>query len=214
MHQVHLTCHRSLSTVTKVSWLFSFMMWQRNAGCYPRGLFIAAAIYSGIRFVAMVIQWSLGVHLCLHSHRWNPNDDIYCYFLLRSSVMFSECYFMNTECVHEFRANLQYRNVIPSRFISYENNNFLTLAGSGILPNMIRAVNQSQFTPKMKANAVSRLLSSLVWIDHYILCNQLTALMIFGKIHFLLISGNQFFHKIKRDGITSLHGIHLKVVEW
>ena len=31
-----------------------------------------------------------------------------------------------------------------------------------ILPNMIRAANQSQFTPKMKANAVSRLLSSLV----------------------------------------------------
>ena len=30
------------------------------------------------------------------------------------------------------------------------------------LPNMIEVVNPSQFTPKMKANAVSRLLSSLV----------------------------------------------------
>ena len=51
---------------------------------------------------------------------------------------------------------------------------------------MIGAVNQSQFTSKMKANAVSRLLSSLVWIDQYNECNQLTALIIFGKIHFLL----------------------------
>ena len=31
-----------------------------------------------------------------------------------------------------------------------------------------------------------------------------TALIIFGKIHFLLISENEFFYEIKRDGITSL----------
>ena len=37
-----------------------------------------------------------------------------------------------------------------------------------------------------------------------------TALIIFGKIHFLLISENEFFHEIKRDGITSFHGIHDK----
>ena len=34
------------------------------------------------------------------------------------------------------------------------------------------------------------------------------ALIIFGKIHLLLTSENDFFHEIKRDGITSLHGIH------
>ena len=50
-----------------------------------------------------------------------------------------------------------------------------------ILPNMIRVANQSQFTPKMKANAVSRLLSSLVWIDQYYECNRLTALIIFWQ---------------------------------
>ena len=34
-------------------------------------------------------------------------------------------------------------------------------------------------------------------------------LSIFDKMHFLLISQNEFFfHEIKRDGITSLHGIH------
>ena len=38
---------------------------------------------------------------------------------------------------------------------------------------------QSQFTPKMKANAVSRLLSSLVWIDHYNECNGMTSFMEF-----------------------------------
>ena len=38
---------------------------------------------------------------------------------------------------------------------------------------------QSQFTPKMKANAVPRLLSSLVWIDHYNECNGMTGFMEF-----------------------------------
>ena len=38
---------------------------------------------------------------------------------------------------------------------------------------------QSQFTPKMKANAVPRLLSSLVWIDQYNECNGMTGFMEF-----------------------------------
>ena len=68
---------------------------------------------------------------------------------------------------------------------------------------MIRAVNQSQFTPKMKANAVSRLLSTLVWIDQNNECNQSIAPIIFGKMHFLLISENEFTHEIKYNGMTS-----------
>ena len=36
---------------------------------------------------------------------------------------------------------------------------------------------QCQFTPKMKANAVPHLLSSLVWIDHYSECNGMMSLM-------------------------------------
>ena len=67
---------------------------------------------------------------------------------------------------------------------------------------------RSQFTPKMKANAKPRLLSSLVRIDSGV---------IFGKIHFLLISENEFFPEINvtelRDGITSLHGIHVKLLK-
>ena len=38
------------------------------------------------------------------------------------------------------------------------------------------------------------------------------ALIIFGKMYFLLISENEFFHEVKRDGITSLHGIHDRVL--
>ena len=38
---------------------------------------------------------------------------------------------------------------------------------------------QSQFTPTMKANAVPRLLSSLVWIDQYNECNGMTSFMEF-----------------------------------
>ena len=40
----------------------------------------------------------------------------------------------------------------------------------------------------------------------------MTTLTIFGKMHFLLISENELFHEIKRDGITSLHGIHAKAI--
>ena len=35
--------------------------------------------------------------------------------------------------------------------------------------------------------------------------------IIFGVNHFLLITENEFTHEIKRDGITSLHGIHDKL---
>ena len=38
---------------------------------------------------------------------------------------------------------------------------------------------QSQFTPKMKANAIPRLLSSVVWIDQYNECNGMTSFMEF-----------------------------------
>ena len=43
----------------------------------------------------------------------------------------------------------------------------------------VTPLRQSQFTPKMKANAVPRLLSSLVWIDQYNQCNGLTSFMEF-----------------------------------
>ena len=54
------------------------------------------------------------------------------------------------------------------------------------LTNAATPQRQSQFTPKMKANAESRLLSSLVWIDHYneynwALWSQLTTLIIFWQ---------------------------------
>ena len=61
---------------------------------------------------------------------------------------------------------IPWKLVIPSRFISWKTH-FLILSGSVFCQKMIRAVNQNQFTPKMKANAVSHLLSSLVWIDQY-----------------------------------------------
>ena len=34
------------------------------------------------------------------------------------------------------------------------------------------------------------------------------AAVIFGTMHFLLISQSELFREIKRDEITSLHGIH------
>ena len=40
---------------------------------------------------------------------------------------------------------------------------------------------QSQFTPKMKANAIPRLLSSLVWIGQYNEWNRMTSFMEFMK---------------------------------
>ena len=67
---------------------------------------------------------------------------------------------------------------------------FLILAGSVFCQEMTKAVNRA---------AVNRL-------NHF-------WQIIFGKVHFLLISENEFFHEINvtelRDGITGLHGIHV-----
>ena len=59
--------------------------------------------------------------------------------------------------------------VIPLHFTSWEKT-----------PNdIVTPQRQSQFTPKMKANVVPRLLSSLVWIDQYNECNRMTSFMEF-----------------------------------
>ena len=61
------------------------------------------------------------------------------------------------------------KHVITLHFISWKKT-----------PNdAVTQKRQSQFTPKMKANAVPRLLSSLVWIDHYNECNGITRFMEF-----------------------------------
>ena len=72
-------------------------------------------------------------------------------------------------------------NIVPSVTFYFMSNSISDISRKCILPNMIRAVNLSQFTPKMKANAVSRLLSSVVWIDQYHEYKRLTAPIIFGK---------------------------------
>ena len=59
--------------------------------------------------------------------------------------------------------------VIPLHFISWKKT-----------PNdAVTPQRQNQFTPKTKANAVSRLLSSLVWIDQYNECNVMIRIMEF-----------------------------------
>ena len=57
------------------------------------------------------------------------------------------------------------------RYISFQETK--TLSGA------VTPQRQSQFTPKMKANAEPRLLSSLVWIDQYNECEGLTSFMEF-----------------------------------
>ena len=59
--------------------------------------------------------------------------------------------------------------VIPLLFISWKKT-----------PNgAVTPQRQSQFTPKMKANAVPRLLSSLVWIYQYNECDRMTSFIEF-----------------------------------
>ena len=59
--------------------------------------------------------------------------------------------------------------VIPLHFISWKKT-----------PNdAVTPQRQSQFTPKIKANAIPRLLSSLVWIDQYNECNGMTSFVEF-----------------------------------
>ena len=56
--------------------------------------------------------------------------------------------------------------------------------------------------------------SRMIYGDPNLLLNKVVNRLIhfFGKIHFLLMSENEFFPEINvtelRDGITSLHGIH------
>ena len=54
---------------------------------------------------------------------------------------------------------------------------------------------------------VNLLMKSMKLLFHYSLFHDKThflllALAIFGKMHFLLMSENEFFNEIKRDGIT------------
>ena len=57
-----------------------------------------------------------------------------------------------------------------------------------LLNDAVTPQRQSQFTPKMKAKAVPRLLSSLVWIDQYNECNGMTSFMEFMWGKFQLTS--------------------------
>ena len=61
--------------------------------------------------------------------------------------------------------------VIPLHFISWKKT-----PNDAVTPQCL-----SQFTPKMKASAVTRLLSSLVWIDQYNECNAMTSFMEFSR---------------------------------
>ena len=79
--------------------------------------------------------------------------------------------------------------VIPLHFISWKKT-----------PNdAVTPQRQSQFTAKMKANAVPRLLSSLVWIDQYNECNGMTSFMEFMSlghhIHLWHKTERKIFHK-------------------
>ena len=65
--------------------------------------------------------------------------------------------------------------VIPLHFISWKKT-----PTDAVTPQ-----HQSQFTPKMKANAVPRLLSSLVWIDQYNECNGMIGFIEFMWFHLL-----------------------------
>ena len=47
-----------------------------------------------------------------------------------------------------------------------------------------------------------RIQAPVSWGSHE-MHNRLTALIIFGKMHFLLISENEFFHEMIRNGMTS-----------
>ena len=62
--------------------------------------------------------------------------------------------------------------VIPLNLISWKKT----------LNDAVTPQHQSQITLKMKANAVPRLLSSLVWIDQYNECNGMTSFMEFMRI--------------------------------
>ena len=89
--------------------------------------------------------------------------------------------------------NLSFRQVL-----FHEKTNFLILAGSAFDQIWLGRLTDcthwtGQFTPKMKANAKPRLLSSLVWIDSGVVAWK----------HSL----ESFFHEMKWN--DKFHGIHV-----
>ena len=87
--------------------------------------------------------------------------------------MVRTCYYMNSM-----------KLVIPLHFIS----------GKKTPNDAVTPQRQSQFTPKMKANAVPRLLSSLVWIDQYNECS--------GKTSFMVFMNSEFIVHLTQGGLT------------
>ena len=85
------------------------------------------------------------------------------YFIKKSKFLFLN--FMSLNVLHMNSIKL----VFPLHLISWKKDS----------KRCCDTKRQSQFTPKMKANAASRLLSSLVWIDHYNQCNGMTTFMEF-----------------------------------
>ena len=70
---------------------------------------------------------------------------------------------------------------------------------------------QSQFTPKMKANAVPRLLSSLVWNDQYNECNGMT--IKFHGIHVLFVNMQQTVRNLFAWGWFSTYLLRQLVIQ-
>ena len=67
-----------------------------------------------------------------------------------------------------------------------------------ITPNdAVTPQRQSQITPKLRANAVPRLLSSLVWIDQYYECNGMTTFVEFM---------NRISQKTNWPSTSKIHG--------
>ena len=99
-------------------------------------------------------------HECIIA--WTLSHDYFCWVHALAGALYYSGLNMNSM-----------KLVFPSHFISCKKT-----------PNdAVTPQRQSQFTPKMKANAILRLLSSLVWIDQYNECNGLTSFMEFMISH-------------------------------
>ena len=105
----------------------------------------------------------------LYPHRHTPH--LPCLVLVRYMFFVCGLLLLHTQL------NTPTRNPMRSNLRQLEQNIITWIPWT---PNdAVTPQRQSQFTPKMKANAVSRLLSSLVWIDHYNQCNGMTSFMEF-----------------------------------
>ena len=126
---------------------------------------------------------------------------VLCKFICASQLYIVLSWRADQCCFWSFVKNMNSMKLVnPLHFISWKNS-FSDISRKCILPNMIGAVNSHQ-----RWCSAFAFIFGVNWL-------WLTSPIIFGKMHFLLISENLFFHEIKCNEMTSFMEFMFLVID-